>query len=120
VEIMALVVMSLRSPPAIGERLQVMPVVGAEEGQEQPPQLLPGSATVADLQLLAIRLLGVQAAQNWLQRNAQERKRVPRADESADAVLLQSLERELANALGASSARMALTSVLRGAGLHFN
>ncbi len=38
----------------------------------------------------------------------------------ADVGLLQGLERELAGALGAASARMVLTSALRGAGLQFS
>jgi PAS domain-containing protein len=39
------------------------------------------------------------------------------AEERADLALLQSLERDLSGALGASSARLVLTSALRGAGL---
>ena len=39
------------------------------------------------------------------------------AEERADLALLQSLERDLSGALGASSARLVLTSALRGAGI---
>ena len=52
-----------------------------------------------------------------LERRARELRRNVSADERADLALLQSLERDLSGALGASSARLVLTSALRGAGI---
>ncbi|MBL8270553.1 PAS domain-containing hybrid sensor histidine kinase/response regulator [Steroidobacter sp.] len=118
VNIATLVGMSLYSPPAIGERLQVAPRIAGTDARRA--KLLPGSATVADLQLLADRLLGPAAAQSWFKQYVQEQGRDYLPTQRADVGLLQGLERELAGALGAASARMVLTSALRGAGLQFS
>jgi Na+/proline symporter/signal transduction histidine kinase/ActR/RegA family two-component response regulator len=113
-----MVTLSLRYQPAIGERLRVAGTrllegfPGSRGGQ-----LLPGGATVGDLLVLAERLLGAPAAQRLLERRARELKRHVFAEERADLALLQSLERGLSGALGASSARLVLTSALRGAGI---
>jgi Na+/proline symporter/signal transduction histidine kinase/CheY-like chemotaxis protein len=113
-----LVALSLRYRPAIGERLRaggrrlLEDYSGARGGQ-----VLPGGATVGDLLLLAERLLGAPAARRLLERRARELRRHVFAAERADFALLQSLERDLSGALGASSARLVLTSALRGAGI---
>ncbi len=113
-----MVVLSLRYRPAIGERLRV---AGSRLLEGFPGtrggQLLPGGATVGDLLLLAERLLGAPAARRLLERRSRELKRHVFAEERADLALLQSLERDLSGALGASSARLVLTSALRGAGI---
>ncbi|MET0532737.1 MAG: PAS domain-containing hybrid sensor histidine kinase/response regulator [Steroidobacter sp.] len=113
--IAALVGVSLRSPPAIGERLQIPSAIDADTRG-----LLPGSATVADLKLIARRLLGHSAAESWFAQHAREQGRDYSPTQRADVGLLQGLERELTGALGASSARMVLTTALRGAGLQFS
>nr|WP_298727114.1 PAS domain-containing hybrid sensor histidine kinase/response regulator [uncultured Steroidobacter sp.] len=118
VNVIALVGMSLYSPPAIGERLQLAPRIAGADARRA--KLLPGSATIADLQLLAERLLGPAAARSWFERYEQEQGRDYSPTQRADVGLLQGLERELAGALGAASARMVLTSALRGAGLQFS
>ncbi|HEU4778935.1 MAG TPA: PAS domain-containing hybrid sensor histidine kinase/response regulator [Steroidobacteraceae bacterium] len=113
-----MVALSLRYRPAIGERLRV---AGARLLEGFPGtrggQLLPGGATVGDLLLLAERLLGTPASRRLLERRSRELKRQVFAEERADLALLQSLERDLSGALGASSARLVLTSALRGAGI---
>ncbi len=118
VNVATLVGMSLYSPPAIGERLQVAPRIAGADAHRT--KLLPGSATVADLQLLADRLLGPNAARSWFERYKQEHGREYASTQRADVGLLEGLELELAGALGAASARMVLTSALRGAGLQFS
>jgi len=118
VNVTALVGMSLYSPPAIGERLQLAPRIAGADARRA--KLLPGSATIADLQLLAERLLGPDASQAWFERYQQEHGHDYSPTQRADVGLLQGLERELAGALGAASARMVLTSALRGAGLQFS
>lgn len=118
VNIATLVGMSLHSPPAMGERLQSAPRIAGADARRA--KLLPGSATVADLQLLAERLLGPGAAQTWFKHYAHEQGHDYSLTQRADVGLLQGLERELAGALGAASARMVLTSALRGAGLQFS
>jgi len=113
-----MVVLSLRYRPAIGERLRVAGARLLENyAGSRGGQLLPGGATVGDLSLLAERLLGAPAARRLLERRSRELRRNVSADERADLALLQSLERDLSGALGASSARLVLTSALRGAGI---
>jgi len=113
-----MVALSRRYRPAIGERLREAGVrlleglPGTRGGQ-----LLPGGATVGDLLVLAERLLGAPAARRLLERRSREIKRHVFAEERADLALLQSLERDLSGALGATSARLVLTSALRGAGI---
>jgi Na+/proline symporter/signal transduction histidine kinase len=113
-----LVALSWRYRPAIGERLRV----GGRRLLDEPSgarggRLLPGGATVGDLLLLAERLLGTQSARRLLERRSRELRRHVFSEERADLALLQSLERDLSGALGASSARLVLTSALRGAGI---
>jgi Na+/proline symporter/signal transduction histidine kinase/ActR/RegA family two-component response regulator len=105
-----MVALSLLYRPAIGERLRIADT-------RRSAQLLPGGSTVGDLLLLAERLLGAPAARRLLERRARELKREVVATERADLAMLQSLERDLSGALGASSARVVLTSALRGAGI---
>ena len=117
-----LVALSWRYRPAIGERLRVggRPLLedySRMEGGARGGQVLPGGATVGDLLLLAERLLGAPAARRLLERRSRELRRHVFAAERADFALLQSLERDLSGALGASSARLVLTSALRGAGI---
>ena len=113
-----MVALSWRFRPAIGERLRV----GSRPLPEDSSggigvQMLPGGATVGDLLLLAERLLGAAAARRLLERRARELRRHVFSAERADLALLQSLERDLSGALGASSARLVLTSALRGVGI---
>ncbi len=118
VNVAVLVALSLRYRPAIGERLRVAGARLLENyAGSRGEQLLPGGATVGDLLLLAERLLGAPAARRLLERRARELRRHVFAEERADLALLQSLERDLSGALGASSARLVLTSALRGAGI---
>jgi Na+/proline symporter/signal transduction histidine kinase len=118
VNVVVMVALSLRYRPAIGERLRASGAslfetdAGAHAGK-----LLPGGTTVGDLQLLAERLLGAPAARRLLERRARELHRRVSVAERADLGLLQALERDLSGALGASSARLVLTSALRGAGI---
>lgn len=109
----ALIAVSLRYPPAIAERLQA----ASGKSWEDTAQLLPGTATVGDIDTLARRMLGASAARRLLERYAREQTRTVEPQQRADVGLLQALERELAGALGASSARTVLASSLRGAGL---
>lgn len=118
VNVATLVGMSLHSPPAIGERLQLESRISGADARRA--KLLPGSATVADLQLLAERLLGWQAAHAWFKQYEREHGCDYSPTQRADVGLLEGLERELTGALGAASARMVLTSALRGAGLQFS
>jgi Na+/proline symporter/signal transduction histidine kinase/CheY-like chemotaxis protein len=109
----AMIAVSVRHPPSIGDRLTAANQMNPTDATERASaKLLPGAATVQDLRSLAERLLGTDAAERMFARYA----RAP--SQRADMALLQALERELTGALGASSARLVLTSALHGAGLH--
>ena len=115
---LALVVVSLRHPPSIGERLEAANEFMSEAfSAARAGKFLPGSATVGDLAMIAKRLLGEAATEKLLERYAKVQGGSVDPGSRADVRLLQALERELSGALGASSARMVLTNVLRGAGL---
>ncbi len=115
---LALIGFSLRYPPTLIERLQAAEIAESTSARQlNTQQLLPGTATVEDLSLLAQHLLGADAARRLLHRHATEQGSEHAPGQRADVGLLQALERELAAALGASTARMVLTSALRGAGL---
>lgn len=118
--VLALVAFSLRFRPSLGAQLQAAAfmetaVPGAVREPGDGP--LPGTATVGDLATLAGHVLGARAAARLLANHAREQGRQLALQDRADRVLLQSLERELAGAIGAASARLMLTSTLKGAGL---
>jgi signal transduction histidine kinase/ActR/RegA family two-component response regulator len=114
----ALVWVSLRHPPSLGDRLQAASLLNpAGAIARATNKLLPGDATVQDLRSLAERLLGPAAADRLLDRYARQQRHPLTPNQRADVALLQALERELTGALGAASARLVLTSALHGAGL---
>jgi PAS domain S-box-containing protein len=77
-----------------------------------------GGARVGDLIAVTERILGAEATEGALQEYCHQAGRsMPRPSEPADRGLLQSMERVLAGAIGASSARLMLTHALRGRGI---
>ena len=77
-----------------------------------------GGARVGDLVAVTERILGAEATEGALQEYCHQAGRpMPRPSEPADRGLLQSMERVLAGAIGASSARLMLTHALRGRGI---
>jgi len=75
---------------------------------------------VGELMELTGRVVGRDAAERTLAQHARERGRRYGADALADRGLIQAFERQLASALGATSARLVLTSALRGSGLELD
>ncbi len=119
--VLVMVALSLRFRPAIVERLRGTGLPPRDElAVVRGARQLPNGATVGDLLVLAERLLGARAARRLLERRSRQLKRHVFADERADFALLHALERDLSGALGASSARLVLTSALRGAGMNLN
>jgi PAS domain S-box-containing protein len=83
-----------------------------------PGLALAGGAKVGDLLAVTERILGPDVTQEVLQDYCEQARRpIPRPSEPADRGLLQSMERVLAGAIGASSARLMLTHALRGRGI---
>ncbi len=77
-----------------------------------------GGARVGDLLAVTERILGTATAEEALRDYcAQAGRPIPRPSEPADRGLLQSMERVLAGAIGASSARLMFTHALRGRGI---
>jgi len=77
-----------------------------------------GGARVGDLLAVTERILGPENANEALRDYcAQAGRPMPRSSEPADRGLLQAMERVLAGAIGASSARLMFTHALRGRGI---
>jgi PAS domain S-box-containing protein len=76
------------------------------------------SARVGDVLAIAERIVGSEAAGAALREHSlQTLQPLPRATDPADRGLMQHMERVLAGAIGASSARLMFTHALRGRGL---
>jgi PAS domain S-box-containing protein len=77
-----------------------------------------GGARVGDLLAVTERILGIEVTKEALRDYCRQAGRpIPRPTEPADRGLLQSMERVLAGAIGASSARLMYTHALRGRGI---
>jgi len=77
-----------------------------------------GGARVGDLLAVTERILGADTAESALRDYCRQTARpIPRPSEPADRGLLQSMERVVAGAIGASSARLMFTHALRGRGI---
>ena len=77
-----------------------------------------GAARVGDLLAITERILGAEVAERSLRDYCEQAgRRMPRLTEPADRGLLQSMERVLAGAIGASSARLVFTHALGGRGI---
>lgn len=95
------------------ERLQAIQFVDVYQ-REGVTRLWRGEARVSDLETLLTRFLGRQRAETVLAFDSRRRGRPLDADDPADAALVQLTERQLARAIGASSARVMVASVVRG------
>jgi Na+/proline symporter len=116
--VLALVVFSLRYRPSLGAQLQAAAFLApAEAGRGSRDAPLPGNTTVGDLMTLAEHIVGPRASAQLLAHYARDTGKEMAVDSRADFGLVQAVERELAGAIGSASARMMLTSTLRGAGL---
>ena len=116
--VLALVAFSLRYRPSLGAQLQAAAFLApADAGRGSRDAPLPGNTTVGDLMTLAEHIVGPRASTQLLAQYARDAGKELAVDSRADFGLVQAVERELAGAIGSASARMMLTSTLRGAGL---
>ena len=113
----ALLLVSARWRPGLDERLRAAPfldpyaerrVLGADDWRGVP---------IADLQALARRVVGRRAAQRAFDDYAASQGRDLAPGTLADRGWVQFTERLLAAAIGAASARLVITSTLRGSGM---
>ncbi|MZR31344.1 sensor histidine kinase [Sneathiella litorea] len=109
-------IVSLSSHQTAIERIQgtLFVDVFGHTDDERDSRYWRGSATVADLQQLVGRFVGVQRAAQAFSDFAAERDINLRKNHSADAALLDFAEKMLAGAIGSATARVMVGSVVKG------
>ncbi|MGY1410625.1 NahK/ErcS family hybrid sensor histidine kinase/response regulator [Luteimonas sp. A611] len=114
----ALLLVSARWRPNLDERLRAAPFLdpyaerSALSGGEWK-----GNVTLGDLLVLASRIVGERTAQRAFEQHAHELAQELQPQSRADRNWVQFTERLLAAAVGAASARLVVTSVLKGSGM---
>ena len=109
--------LSLRQPPDALERARVAPFLQPYTAQRPVAGDGPGRVRVGDLLELAGRVTGQRHASRAFADQARLLQRELRPDAAADRLWLQFCERLLAASMGAASARLLVTSLLRGSGM---
>ncbi|KGM52764.1 ATPase [Lysobacter concretionis Ko07 = DSM 16239] len=114
----AFVYVSARQRPRLHEQLRAAPFL---DPYSQRPPLGPGgwagNVRGGDLLALAERIVGERHARRSFEDYAHQQGASWKPEEPADRALAQFTERLLAAAIGAASARLTLTSALRGSGM---
>jgi len=114
----AFLFVSVRQRPRLQEQLLAAPFL---DPYVQRPALGPGgwagSVRGGDLLTLAERIVGERQARRAFEDYATQQGRAWQSEQPADRALAQFTERLLAAAIGAASARLTLTSALRGSGM---
>ncbi|MFC3550726.1 NahK/ErcS family hybrid sensor histidine kinase/response regulator [Lysobacter cavernae] len=109
---------SVRQRPRLQEQLLAAPYL---DPYVQRPALGPGgwagSVRGGELLALAERIVGERHARRAFEDYAQQQGRAWQPEQPADRALAQFTERLLASAIGAASARLTLTTALRGSGM---
>ncbi|MDH5821999.1 PAS domain-containing hybrid sensor histidine kinase/response regulator [Luteimonas sp. RD2P54] len=114
----ALMVVSARWRPGLDERLRASPFLNPyTERRTLAGSDWRGGLHVADLLVLARRIVGVRNAQRAFAEQALALGQELQPNTAADRAWVQFTERLLASAIGAASARLVLTSTLRGSGM---
>lgn len=118
VNITAMLWISWRRPPSLAERLNAQPFLDPYSQRPALSARLDSShILVKDLITLAARILGEDRSQ-WAFEQQARKLNIKLNDQlAADSQWLQFTELLLAGAVGAASARLVLTSALRGSGL---
>ncbi|MBF0392978.1 MAG: histidine kinase [Alphaproteobacteria bacterium] len=116
----AYVMVSLLTQQSAIERIQASLFVDAFRGDQRGSRFWRGSATVADLTALVVRFVGAERAERAFARYGRTRGVDVASLRDADADLVNFVERLLAGAIGAASARVMVASVAQGeiVGLH--
>lgn len=114
----AFVFVSARQRPRLQDQLLASSFL---DPYVQRPALGPGgwagSVRGGELLVLAERIVGERAARRAFEEYAAQQGRAWQPEQPADRALAQFTERLLASAIGAASARLTLTSALRGSGM---
>ena len=113
-----MMLVSARWRPSVDERLRIAPFLDPYvRRQALVPSEWPGNVRIADLLSLAERIVGERHARRAFIEQAASQQRELNTGALADRGWVQFTERLLAAAIGAASARLVLTSVLRGSGM---
>lgn len=119
--IAACIFISLRFRPSVEERLRTASFLDADPDRSASAVgEWTGRVGVADLRMIAGRILGEQNAARAFMEYANTSSKPLVYTSAADRQLLQYTERVLAAAIGSASARRMLTTALRGTGLDFS
>jgi Na+/proline symporter/signal transduction histidine kinase/ActR/RegA family two-component response regulator len=114
----ALLLVSARWRPNLDERLRAAPFLDPyAERSALTAGDWKGNVTIGDLRTLASRIVGERTAQRAFLGHAAELKLELQPQARVDRSWVQFTERLLAAAVGAASARLVLTSVLKGSGM---
>lgn len=114
----ALLLVSARWRPSLDERLRAAPFLEPyAERSALAAGEWKGNVTIGDLLTLASRIVGERTAQRAFADYAREQSLELAPQARADRKWVQFTERLLAAAVGAASARLVLTSVLKGSGM---
>ncbi|MCD7098625.1 PAS domain-containing hybrid sensor histidine kinase/response regulator [Stenotrophomonas sp. MMGLT7] len=113
----ALMVVSARSRPSVDERLRAAPFLDPYAQRPAVAGMWPGHVRVGDLLALAERVVGQRHGHRAFSEQAQLLGRELQTGAVADRAWVQFTERLLAASIGAASARLVLTSLLRGSGM---
>ena len=113
-----MMLISARWRPSVDERLRIAPFLDPyAQRQTLVASEWPGNVRVSDLLSLAERIVGERHARRAFAEQATLMQRELQPAAAADRAWVQFTERLLAAAIGAASARLVLTSVLRGSGM---
>ncbi len=116
-----MMVVSARWRPSVDERLRIAPFLDPyAERQTLSRGELSGNVSVGDLLALAKRIVGERHARRAFAEQGAELGGGLHPAAAADRAWIQFTERLLAASIGAASARLVLTSVLRGSGMHLD
>ncbi len=119
VNVGALFLVSARWRPGFDERLRTAPFLDPYASAREPlgSGVSYSGVQVGDLLTLAGRIVGERTAQRAFEDHAASSARTLQPSAAADRSWAQFTERLLAAAIGASSARLVLTSALKGSGM---
>ncbi|HET6396679.1 MAG TPA: PAS domain-containing hybrid sensor histidine kinase/response regulator, partial [Pseudoxanthomonas sp.] len=116
-----MMIVSARWRPSVDERLRIAPFLDPyAERQTLAQGEWPGNVSVGDLRALAVRIVGDRHARRAFAEHAAGLGQELQPAAAADRVWIQFTERLLAASIGAASARLVLTSVLRGSGMELS
>ena len=112
------ILFSLAKGPTLGERLRARPFLDPYAQHRRLESMdVPGNLLVQDLMVISGRIVGDAKATWAFESHARERELELNKDLRADSEWVQFTELLLAAVVGAASARLVLSSALRGSGL---